>query len=566
MFDTDLELNIEQELSEIPPEYQDAFRQAIERELTDTEQNRTDTDILNYLRQRRDDFKRGGFIRPDGRPGMVALNPDTMYEQALPELAQSSMGEPDNTAERRRTLIKIGVFVGVALVFLFFVFRGRAQREGEQEATTEGTPVAEVAGEGTPAAGTAAPTPPLPEITGVDDSLQTIGSLGGALTIGRPSAIEIHYGSNGHYGRTEETIALAIDPSKPTPKGELRYNEVTMLSDNPVAVWLFGTVLNYAIGIPDSMVRNLEPGDRITLNTDTGAALRFIVAETGQGANYEAGRLLSQNRLGLTLFALPANAEDEVAFAFANYDVASEEGQGQVVYEVGDTFALSAGRELQVSTVQFSNEVDGSVRIVIEGITSNPSADSELAPSSLGGQVPDDSQSIMLSLTSSNEQTTAVPLTPDEDGAWQSSYTMPGSVTGLPLFAEFRALPGNAGGDLAAVQLGEVPRLTEQLEVEITGAWWDVDREQAMMAISIHNPGEGEIYLGPEFIQIPERSEVTPEGGDAYEGTWQVIPRLPILINPGETMGITVSFLPQSASMRLQIGADLWEVADIPAQ
>jgi hypothetical protein len=217
--------------------------------------------------------------------------------------------------------------------------------------------VAEVAGEGTPV-----PTLPLPEISGVDDSLQTIGSLGGALTIGRPSAIELTY------GRTEETIALAIDPSKPTPKGELRYNEATMLSDNPVAVWLFGTVLNYAIGIPDSMVRNLEPGDRIALGTDTGASLRFVVAETGQGANYEAGRLLSQNRLGLTLFALPAIAEDDVAFAFANYDVASEEGQGQVVYEVGEPFALSAGGDLQVSTVQFSHTADGSIRIVIEGL------------------------------------------------------------------------------------------------------------------------------------------------------------------------------------------------------
>ena len=92
MIDFDLELNIDQELSEIPPEYQDAFRQALERELTESEQNRTDTDILHYLRGRRDDFKRGGFIRPDGRPGMVTLNPETMYEQALPELAQSCLG------------------------------------------------------------------------------------------------------------------------------------------------------------------------------------------------------------------------------------------------------------------------------------------------------------------------------------------------------------------------------------------------------------------------------------------------------------------------------------------
>lgn len=541
MFDYDLELNIKQELSEIPPEYQDAFRQAIERELADTEQNRTDTDILNYLRQRRDDFKRGGFIRPDGRPGMVALNPDTMYEQALPELAQSSLGEEDNTAERRRTLIKIGVFVGVTLLFLFFVFRGRAQREGEQEATAEGTPVAEVAGEGTPV-----PTPPLPEITGVDDSLQTIGSLGGALTIGRPSAIELHY------SRTEETIALAIDPSKPTPKGEMRYSEATMLSDNPVAVWLFGTVLNYAIGIPDSMVRNLEPGDRITLNTDTGASLSFIVAETRQGANYEAGRLLSQSRLGLTLFSLPAGAEDDVSFALANYDIASEEGQGQPVYSLNEQISLSGGGSLTITAVHVSHDTNGELRIVVGG------AANELR----------NSQTIMLSLTANNEQTTAIELMPDETGEWQTNFIMPDTIASHPLLAEVRTLPDS---NLTMVQLGDAPRLLEQLDIGITDAWWEEETTQLVFTASITNTGEGDTYLGSDFIQTLERTgstqriERSPEGGDAYEFSGQVTPSLPRLIHPGETVGIRVTFLPQAPSVRVQIGSDLWEITGVPA-
>ncbi len=528
MFDYDLELNIEEELPEIPPEYQDAFRQALEKELAETEQNRTDTDVLTYLRQRRDDFKRGGFIRPDGRPGMMTLNPETMYEQALPELAQSSMGEQDNADERRQMFIKIGVFAIIALLFLFFVFRGRAQRNGEQETAVEGTPIAEIAG-----VGTATPTPPLPEITGVDDSLQTIGSLGGALTIGRPSSIELFY------GRTEETIALAIDPSKPTPKGELRYNETAMLSDNPVAVWLFGTVLNYAIGIPDSMVRNLEPGDRITLSTDTGASLRFVIIETGQGANYDAGRLLSQNRLGLTLFALPAIAEGDVSYAIAGYDATYEEDTAQTVFEVGDSFVLGGEGELGVTVVQFSNTPNGAIRVVVDGVGISLNND----------------QSIMLSLTSSNEQTTAVPLIPDDNGDWQMIFTLPESVTGQPLFAEFRALPG---GDPAIVQLGETPRLADQLEVEITGTMWDVETEQAVVTVSVNNPGEGAVYMGSQFIQFPI------EGGDADETFGQITPHLPTLIEPGETRGITVSFLPQALSVQMQINADLWQISGFP--
>ena len=194
-----------------------------------------------------------------------------MYEQALPNWPRAAWANritrPSAGARSSRL-----AFCGVALVFLFFVFaaapNGRVSKRQRQKVRLWPRSLVKEHR----FLHQRCRKSPAPTI-----HYKTIGSLGGALTIGRPSAIELHY------GRTEETIALAIDPSKPTPRGELRYNETTMLSDNPVAVWLFGTVLNYAIGIPDSMVRNLEPGDRITLSTDTGASLSFVVAETGQG-------------------------------------------------------------------------------------------------------------------------------------------------------------------------------------------------------------------------------------------------------------------------------------------
>jgi hypothetical protein len=523
----DQTLNIEEELAEIPSEYQDIFRQTLEQELSESEQNQTDTEALTYLRRRRDDFKNGSFIRPDGRPGLVTLNPEAVYEQAMPEIVKDTLGGTGNPAERRRTLIKVGLLVGVALVFLFFVFRGRSQ-EGDGQGSQ--TAVAAQTGEGLSPGATGVPTPPLPEITGAEESLQTIGGLGGALTIGRPSAIEIHYRG------TEETIALAIDPSRPTPRGELRFNEVVMRSENPVAVWLFGTVLNYAVGIPDSMVRNLEPGDSITLSTDTGAALRFIVTETQQGANYEAGRLLSQNRLGLTLFALPAVGEEEVAYAFANYDVTSEENQTAATFEPGEPVLL--GGELVVNDVAYSHTATGILRIVVSG--------------TIGSL--DVGQSILLSLNAGGDQTAAVEVTPDENGAWQADFTLPAGGVGAALLAEFRSLPD---GELVVVRLGEGADLIEQLQVDVTGAWWEWDAGLATIAISIHNPGEGAVFLDPDFIHFP--------GGDAYEGRWQATPGLPFLIGPGETTGITISFLPQTVSVQIQIGAGLWEVTGLPS-
>jgi len=525
MFASDPNYDIDQELAAIPPEYQEVFRQTIARELAETEQNRTDTDILAYLRQRRDHFRNGGFIRPDGRPGLVALGPEALYEQALPQLARDSLGEAASATERRQTVIKMVLFAGAVLLFLVLALRGRAQRED----------VAVIAVENTAAAGTgtAVPTSPLPEITGVEESLQTIGSLGGALTIGRPGAVEIRY------GRTGETIALAIDPSKPTPKGELRYNETTMLSDNPVAVWLFGTVLNYALGIPDSLVRNLETGDRITLSTDTGAALHFVVVETGQGASYDTGRLLSQTRLGLTLFALPAAADEDVAYAVASYDVASEEGQAAAGHAPGDRVTMGNGQWLRVTGSPTTHTADGLIRIVVTGETN----------------IQDTGQTILLSLTTSQAQTTAVPLTWEAAGRWQAVIDLPAAAAGQGVSAEFRPLPGS---HVSVVELGTVPDLLAQLEIGVTRAWWDGEKGQAVLEAAIGNPGEGAVFLPPEFIQI------VTEGGDAYEEAWQVTPRLPLLVNPGETTGITVSFLPHSASVRLQIGTALWQVDGFP--
>lgn len=544
MTEIDLELDLDLALSEIPPEFQEIFRQTIKQEIVDSEKNRTDTDTLQYLRQRKSHFKRGGFIRPDGRPGMVSLDPEKIYQQGVPQLGRSRRGRRGMTGGRPKSLLKIGLFVGVALIFLSLIFRGRAQRESEQELRVEATMTAQSA----VVALVASETPTLPELTGVEDSLQTIGNLGGALTIGRPSALEINYGS------TEETIALAIDPSKPTPKGELRFNESTMLSDNPVAVWLFGTVLNYAIGIPDSLVQNLTLGDRLTITTDTGATLHFVVTESRQGASYEAGRILSQNRLGLTLFALPAGAENAVSFVFASYDFTYEAGDAQPIFQLEEAIPLKGGGSLMVNAVQTGHDENGNLAIVLEG---------------QARAVPGE-QTMLLSLVANGEQTATAQLVIAGSNAWQVEFTMPDTVAGLPLLAELRLLPGNVLADdsLVIVALGDVPILLDQVAVALTAAHWEAARLDVVVSGVFTNTGTTAVYLDTEFIQIPI------EGGGAYEPNGQatpslprqVSPPLPFLLNPGETVGITVTFLPPSPSVTLKINTDLWEIQDIPVE
>jgi hypothetical protein len=542
MFNYD-DLDVQQELAHIPPEYQDIFRQALEHELAELEEDQTDTEILHYLRRRRDDFRRGGLIRPDGRPGIVVADPEMLYEHGLLGLPSLSEDE-EATRERRRSRLKAGGFLLLACLFLFFIFRGRAQRQGDEGANE--TPAAVAVGEATA-------TATLPDMAGADDSLQTIGGLGAALTIGRPSAIELRY------LKTEEIIALAIDPSRATPRGELRYNEITMASDNPVAVWLFGTVVNYGIGLPDSLVRNLQPGDRIVLSTDTGASLAFIVTETRQASSHETAAVLSQNRPGMTLFALPAAADDDVALAFAAYDVTTEELDAQTSYQVGEAIVLPGWGEIQVERVQIANTADGSLRIVIEGATT---------PMETTGQT----GTLMLSLTATGSQTPAAPLVPAADGAWQATFVLSDAGIGLPLFAELRALPGGAP---AMVRLGDLPDLQAQLELSVSEAYWDVETNQAALHVDVHNPGEGAVYLDSNYFRIWAEG-VPHEGGDAYELSGQVVPSLPLLVGPGETLGMSVAFpllaqgpaaepVSRRPNLQLQIGADLWELSGFGA-
>ncbi|NLD43548.1 MAG: hypothetical protein GX657_08645, partial [Chloroflexi bacterium] len=276
--------------------------------------------------------------------------------------------------------------------------------------------------------------------------------------------------------------------------------------------------------------------------------------------------VLSQNRPGMTLFALPAAADDDVALAFAGYDVASESQQAQRPYRVGEPFSLSGWGEVVVADVHYANTAAGALRIVVEG--KNDAAFSTT------------DQTLMLSLSGAGDQTPAIPLQA-ADGSWQATFTLATAAPGRPLYAELRALPGGA---LAVVVLGDVPHLADALEVSVGQAYLEPAGEQVVVHVELHNAGEGAVYLDRDSIRIQ------PQGGDAYETPGQVEPALPILIGPGETLGLTVAFpllparqtesvgqappagqlpaapsqQPLPATVRLQIGAGLWELSGLP--
>ena len=519
--------NLEQALTTIPTEYQELFRAAIENELADAGID-GDQETLTYMRQRLADFEAGTFIRPDGKTGSVTLDPDSTYEVALEQMSVE-LGEEteEDIKERRNTIIKVIVFVVVAIV-LVFVMKPRNDADAEIDGTlAEATAVVVEAGLDSLIA---TPTPePIPEISDSEQALETVGSLGGSLTIGRPSSIEIYYSSS------KETIALPIDPSQPTPKGELRYEETVMQSDTPVAVWLFGTVLNYSIGVPEGVVSNLEADDRIVINTDTGKSLRFVVTGTQTRANYETNTLFSQSRIGLTLFALPALAEDSVTVAFANYDISSEQVNVAPAQGLGDRIALP-NVEFSIDEALYSHEPDGRLQVVIEGVTHSGS------------------EPLLMSLATGGIQTESRALNLVPNANWQEAFILPSSVAGANLLAEFRSVSGIG---VASVYLGEIPQFEDSLEVTILDSFWDTEASQGVINLSIHNPNQGAVRVSSEYI------DVSQEGG--RDVIWSVLPNLPTLIELGQTVNVSISFSSEAANaVFIQIGSDLWRIPSLP--
>jgi hypothetical protein len=513
-------------------EYQEMFRQTIRQEIMDNKSDHTDKDMLAYLRTRREVFQQGQYIDPNGKLGQLPLTRQELHAQGItrPQTGQSAM---EQAREKRTLMLKLGGLALVAVVFFLLISRGRAERDMPLTPTAEPTVMA----------GSATTTPEILAVTGADDSLQTIGGLGGALTIGRPASLELHYRSS------EEVVALPIDPAQTTPKGELRFSETVMLSDNPVAVWLAGTVVNYAIGIPDSLVRNLQPGDSISLRTNTGATLPFVVTTTALHAHHEASSLLSQNRLGLTLFSLPAPTEDQVTVVWADYAAQLGTTVSAGVARVGQPFML-AGMEFLVEGWRYDQVDEGSFLIVInKTITPTTPSANHAVPVEL-----------LLSLSTPSDQTPAITQVMSTTGrtTLTTTFTVDQGFSGQPLTLELRILPG---GGYQAVTLGELPHPQALLAVgDVLTATWDAAAGVGVVQATVTNTGSGTLLLTPDFFQMREQSN----GGEYRLMPLQAEPRLPLMLFPAETVQVKLAFLPTQSVVELLMGLGQWEITEFP--
>lgn len=533
-------VELQAELKTIPEEYQSLVRETIEDEIQEGGHDATDADRLAYLRQRLQDIQNGAYIDPIGKTKLItAAHPDDIYNA---EGVDSMAGDSDTQAkqaERKGNLIKLAAIVGVAIFFFLFVSlsaRNRAKAEELSESDLIQTPTADAADMSVGTVVTA-----TPENIGMADgssSLSAIGSLGATLKIGRPAVIEIHL------NETEEVVALAVDPARLSKRGELPFNDKTMASDDPVAVWVHGTVVNYAMGIPHKFAQSLQAGDTILLSTDTGQNMRFVVIDTPVGNTYDAPHHLSQDRIGMTLFSLPAPAKDDVQFILANYDTRIEDSQVFTSNKIGEDVQLTDEIMFAVSPdMDINHTTDGLVTIQVSGMITQEIGSLD---------------HLSLSLTNAaGEQTPSTNLS-HHNNQWVTEFTVTDSFLGADAFAQVRAIPAN---DLETIYLGHLPPLRDHLKIMFSDAYWLPETRQGVIHLHVENEGLSTVRLDPAYFSLL--------GGDAQQ-IFTTQPALPILLDSQEEIFIELSFLvphrQQTPNTSILKTGDLrWEIPFVPS-
>ncbi|HFC11385.1 MAG TPA: hypothetical protein ENJ56_00975 [Anaerolineae bacterium] len=478
--------------------------------------------LIQLIAQVRDDNM---FVQPDSSIGYIsATQADitaAIASQSRQELAAESEIDP-----RRKGAVMAGLIMLIVLLG-WFMWRSRPSAQaatgaGETTITQVAASVVGVDAEPTP---TLVPLPPVSQ-----DALAAIDGNGERLTLGEPSLLEIIYSD-------DSVSALPVSPAGLTDVGALRYQAAVMLSETPVAVWLANTRLNYGIGIPRDMIRRLSQGDRITIFTNTGSEIHFLVQDVTTRKSYQTTDILKQDRIGLALFALPASSDDEVAVAFAVYDVSYERELG-TAGAIGSLQPLGALMVAVYDTVQVNQLADGRIEVSVQGMTSGDL---------LAGQ-----QLLVNVTTNAGQQSGTSRLM---GGDWSERFILPATAQGQTAIVEIRLLPS---GELVSVQLPALPDLAKDVTVTLYEAWWQPEAEQAHVVLVYHNAGRGRVWLPPATVALTH-PDGAPLGG-------QLIPLFPLKLEIGETVTQTVSFVPTqlNAPVIVRVGDEQWEVSAFP--
>ncbi len=347
--------------------------------------------------------------------------------------------------------------------------------------------------------------------------------------------------------RTFEVTPVAV------PKG----NWTATASDGNVE-WVFGSLVNYLIGLPGSqenkdLLQALSEADKITIEKSDGQTLEFKFGER-KSVSPQSKEVFAQQRPGLTLVLLGADGEQRLVVT-AEYDAGSEANKSVPSKTVAINTPIEIGpvrvKVLNGRLVENAPGIPvGSAFYLVDFTVENMGNDTINVADFVFELRDYAGQKYKLSNTASKLGPNPPPigqLLPGLSSTFMSGFEVPSNITGPVLTWGFKPEASFGGQATVAVPLvgsTPTPDPRSQTHVQITQAYFSPDQTELIIAGGIGNPTNALVLVNPSDIVLS-----TPDG--VLATLMRAEPALPWRIGPTDSVNFTLHFsrLPSNQSI-----------------
>lgn len=312
------------------------------------------------------------------------------------------------------------------------------------------------------------------------------------------------------------------------------------IEQQELALWMYGTVINYVVGLPyapttESLLSGLSTADRITLTLENGTQLAFRSPEVKRVDSGDTAPM-SQDRPGLTLLVLGGDQPARLIVT-ARYLPEAVLPTAEKTVDGLTVRVVSSG--LVESAVPDGAD---SWHFVVEYLVTNTLASAvdptyfDMILEDAAGQryVLDQPATVL-----GDAGRLTAPVGAGDSVRASAGYVIPRTIS-APLVWHFRADPTSA--DQASVVLDFEPPKPGPAEpdVELYEVFLDADRDVIVISGTVYNDGESDLRVAAEAVEVTSGS-----GRSDLEIS---TPLLPWTISPDDYQDFELQFaVPQGA-------------------
>ncbi len=338
--------------------------------------------------------------------------------------------------------------------------------------------------------------------------------------------------------RSKSLVPVNVDKGDWQPTAEIEQAE-----------WVFGTLVNYVIGLPASqensdMLQAMSEADEVVLDLSNGQSLTFQY--TGrQFVSVGSIDIFAQTRPGLTLVLLGDNTDQRVVVN-ANYVPDSEVGKAvpSSLAQINTPIELGGAKVTVTSArlvVNAPGVTVGSAFYMVDFTVENIGADVLDAANFIVELQDYANQKYRLSDAASAIGPNPAPkgqLLPGIAASFTAGFDVPANVTGPVLVWSFKPTAQfKAQASVAVPLVGPTPTPDPRtkLVVQITQAYFNTDQTELIIV-----GGVGNTSGVPVSINASDISLSTPDG--VFGTIRGSEPPLPFNVGPGQTLTFSLRF------------------------